>query len=318
MKNLILILFLGPLFAIAQKTHTVGARESLFSIGRLYNIHPRDLASYNNISFETGLTIGQVLKIPAKGTLPVPPSTSPSASNNTATVPAKTVAVADKPVYHRVGKKETLYSISVQYGKVPIEDIKRWNNLSGDGLKEGMNLIVGYGKVASPVVKTADPEPIITQEPETVKPEPVKTQPVKTEPAKTEIVVQPAVNNPKAPVIRDVISNPVMSKNHNGGIFKSVFSNQASKGKEEKGTGGSFKSTSGWEDGKYYCLHNFAPTGSIIRITSPATNKTVYAKVLDVIPDLKQNEGLSVVLSNAAAEELGVSASPKFECIINY
>ena len=69
MKNLFsLILFLFPLFAMAQTTHTVAAKESLFSIGRLYNVHPRELASYNNIAFETGLTVGQVLKIPVKKT----------------------------------------------------------------------------------------------------------------------------------------------------------------------------------------------------------------------------------------------------------
>jgi LysM repeat protein len=79
MKNLIaFIIFLLPLFATAQTTHTVAAKESLFSIGRLYNIHPRELAAYNNIPFETGLTIGQVLKIPAKGNMAPPASSIPA------------------------------------------------------------------------------------------------------------------------------------------------------------------------------------------------------------------------------------------------
>jgi hypothetical protein len=87
--------------------------------------------------------------------------------------------------------------------------------------------------------------------------------------------------------------------------------------KEENGTAGVFKSTSGWEDGKYYCLHNTAPSGSIIKITNKNTQKTIYAKVLDVIPDLKQNTGILVRISNAGADELGAGET-NFETIVNY
>ena len=65
---------LVPFFSWAQKTHKVGPKESLYSISRLYNVHPRDLAAYNNIPVESTLSIGQVLKIPTKKTLPpLPP-----------------------------------------------------------------------------------------------------------------------------------------------------------------------------------------------------------------------------------------------------
>jgi hypothetical protein len=63
--------------------------------------------------------------------------------------------------------------------------------------------------------------------------------------------------------------------------------------KEESGMAATFKSTSGWEDGKYYCLHNAAPAGTVIKISTKSSQRTVYAKVLDVIPDLKKNDGLS-------------------------
>ncbi len=148
MKNLIVILFFIPLFGNAQKTHTVAAKETLYSLGRQYNIHPRELAAYNNIPLETGLTIGQVLKIPANAGIP-PVSTSPAPVKTIATTkPSQaTPGVGSVPVYHKVEKKETLYHISKLYNKVTIEDIKKWNNLSGDGLTEGTNLIVGYQAV---------------------------------------------------------------------------------------------------------------------------------------------------------------------------
>ena len=86
---------------------------------------------------------------------------------------------------------------------------------------------------------------------------------------------------------------------------------------KNSGSAGVFKSTSGWQDGKYYCFNNDAAPGTVLKVTNNATGKSVYAKVLDAIPDIKQNSGLSVVLSNAAAEELGTGEN-KFDCVLSY
>src|SRR5882672_3643726 len=98
MKKLFCLLMLLPFFAAAQKviTHTVGPKESLSSIGRLYNINGRELANYNKIDYNKGLTIGQVLKIPAKAgeAAPVaPPVVKPPVVKETAPVKEK-----EKPV----------------------------------------------------------------------------------------------------------------------------------------------------------------------------------------------------------------------------
>jgi hypothetical protein len=85
----------------------------------------------------------------------------------------------------------------------------------------------------------------------------------------------------------------------------------------ESGSGGVFKSTSGWQDGKYYCFNNDAQPGTIIKITDNITGKSVFAKVLDAIPEIRQNEGLSVILSNSAAEELGTGEN-RFDCALSF
>ena len=92
MKKLFCLLMLLPFFAAAQKviTHTVGPKESLSSIGRLYNINGRELANYNKIDYNKGLTIGQVLKIPAKDGAATPVTAPPVVKE---TAPAK-----DKPI----------------------------------------------------------------------------------------------------------------------------------------------------------------------------------------------------------------------------
>jgi hypothetical protein len=86
---------------------------------------------------------------------------------------------------------------------------------------------------------------------------------------------------------------------------------------ESTGMAGIFKSTSGWADKKYYCLYNDASQGSIIKIVNPANGKFVFAKVLDMIPDIRQNDGLLICISNAAADELGATEG-NFNCLLNY
>ena len=316
MKKFFCLLFLVPFFAVAQKvvTHTVGPKESLSSIGRLYNINGRELANYNKIDYEKALSIGQVLKIPVKAdaavakTAAVKETVTPAVKEKPVkeTPPARTIAAANTkgaPIYHTVAKKETLYHISSLYGKVPIEDIKKWNNLTSDGLTEGTKLIVGYTKTKAEV-KTVG-EKTVKAPAEIKKPE-EKTV-AENETAKKE---EP-----------ETIKNSPVDKaiDFKGGAFKSLFDEQA-KGKyitTETGAGAVFKSTSGWEDGKYYCLHNTAAAGTILKITNNATGRSVYAKVLDLITDIKQNNGLIIRLSNAAADALG-AADNKFDCTINY
>lgn len=307
MKKLIILLFLIPVFAQAQSTHTVEPKETLYSVARKYNVPPRELAAYNNLTIETGLTIGQVIKIPPTGraTAGKPAPVNPKSADITTT---------SVPVYHKVGKKETLYHISKLYPGASIDDIKKWNKLNSDGLSEGMNLIVGFKKekVSAPVVTepVAEKKPVVT---EIKKEEPVKEKPV--------VVTE---TKPAEPVMTAPVKSPepskVTGKNFNGGYFKSLYQEQLSANKsmkEESGTAAVFKSSSGWKDGKYYCLHNTAPAGSIIKITNKSNQKVVYAKVLDVIPDLKQNAGIAIRLSNAAADELGAGEN-NFEALLNY
>jgi LysM repeat protein len=313
MKKILILLFFAPLFSLAQGkyiTHTVAAKESLSSIGRLYNINPRELAKYNKIDYEKGLALGQVLKVPvtantkanAQGNNPVAETKTPVVETKAPVKNTVASAKGSTPIYHTVAKKETLYHISTLYNKVPIANIKKWNNLSGDGLNEGERLIVGY--TDGPNETTMPVNPPVVKVPELTKvPEVVKTEPVK--PVETNVV---------KPV--ETKTTSVTGKDFEGGSFKAMYAKAPGKS-EESGAAGIFKSTSGWEDGKYYCMHNSATAGSIVKITNPATNKSVYARVLDIMPDLKQNDNLTILVSNAAADALG-AGSGNFQCTVNF
>lgn len=284
MKKLLLFLFLLPLFALAQNKeikHTVAAKESLSSIGRTYNINGRVLAEYNHIDYEKGLSIGQVIRIPVNGETAIPKST-PAA-------PVAQVNENGNPVYHKVTQGEGLYGISRNYN-VGIDQIKKWNSLSTDVLELDQNLIVGFSgtKTAAPVkekvaeVKTVVAEPVVEKKAE----------------IKKEIV----------PVRKEIAVS--------GSVFQDEFTNAVRD--KENGLVSVFKSTSGWEDGKYYCLHNKAIAGTILKITNTENNKTIYAKVLDIIPELSNNKNNVLIVSNAGAAALGVDNEADFTATVEH
>lgn len=146
-------------------------------------------------------------------------------------------------------------------------------------------------------------------------PEP-KSQPVKVqEEIKKDPPVaytQPVVKQEAEPVAQTSSSNI----NNKSEYFSKAFSSQIIKTNFIPATGTTFKSNSGWKDGKYYCFHNVADAGSIVKITNANNGKSVYAKVLDVIPDLPANSGINILISDAAANELGVSNN--FNCKLSY
>ena len=339
MKRLLILLFSLPLWCLAQNsplmvegvspnfylTHTVQAKENYYSVGRMYNISPKEIAPFNNLQIEKGLSLNQVIKVPLQ----------PTNFLQNGTAAADEVLV---PVYHTVKEKEGLYRISVNYNKLPVETLKQWNNIKGDAAPNGTRLIVGYLKVKKtlsllatmaktkpadnavkepivvkkeiPIV-TKEKEPIVKKElPESVK----EKEPV----AVVEKEDLPIVVKEVATVEKPAVTI-VTGKNFNGGVFKTVYDKQE-KSKDvlnESGSAAVFKSNSGWQDGKYYCLHNTAVPGTVIKITSSISGKTIYAKVLDVIPDIKQNNGLLIRISNAAAQELGTGET-RFDCTLSY
>ena len=44
--------------------HVVSSKENFYSISRMYNSPPKDIAGYNNLQFENGLSVGQTIRIP--------------------------------------------------------------------------------------------------------------------------------------------------------------------------------------------------------------------------------------------------------------
>src|SRR5688572_3201047 len=126
--------------------HKVMAKENFYSLARLYNVHPKEIAASNDLDMSKGLSLGQTIRIPLT-------SSNFSQSGEEGT-----------PVYYKVGEKEGLLKISNANNKVLLEDLRRWNNLSNDNVNVGSKLIVGFLRVPGTISEAVNEkkEPVMT------------------------------------------------------------------------------------------------------------------------------------------------------------
>jgi murein DD-endopeptidase MepM/ murein hydrolase activator NlpD len=285
--------------------HKVSPKEGIFAIGRLYNVHPKFIAAYNKLDMSKGLSIGQLLHIPLTDT-----NFSQKNTNG-------------KPVYYKVGDKETLVKISSVNNKVPVQIIRDWNKLNNDNVPPGTNLIVGFlvpgvnsvTAVTTPakdeVKKPEENKTLVKTEAATVKPV-IKKEETKKEEAKKDEAKKTDQGVTKKEITSDMSGQ---------GYFKSFFDQQVKAiplSKTETVTSGIFKMSNIPQEAKYYLLADGVTPGTVIRIINPENNKAIYAKVLGEMGSTKQSTGLNIRISDIAASALGISETDKFIVKINY
>lgn len=296
--------------------HKVEPKETWFSVGRLYNLHPRDIAPFNNTDLNNGLKIGQDLKIPLRAV-------------NFSQDEKKAADEVLVPVYHVVAEGEWMFRVSTNHNKVALEKLEKWNGITRNQIRPGMKLVVGFLKVkpaqsalASKAVQSTAataPAPVVSPAPNNQPKAPIPpAQEVKSsgDNAAVANTNQPASTAAPAPVLKQEELPGTSSINFNGGFFRSNFRNGS---KTASGSATIFRSTSGWQDGKYYALMDNVPVGTIVQIKHAGTNKIVYAKVLGQLSAIKENAGLLLRVSNAAAAELGAgNGDSRFTVEVRY
>ena len=120
----------------ANGVHRVGQGESLYSIARMYNLKQEDLMVWNNLS-SVAVQYDQVIRLSAPPILPaktsgISPAITTEVPSSSSEAPAKT---------HLVAAKETLFSISKQYG-LTVADLQQLNGLPDNTIKVGQTLVV--------------------------------------------------------------------------------------------------------------------------------------------------------------------------------
>ena len=127
-------------------SYTVEPKDGLYGISRKFGVSQADLHACNK-GLESGLTIGQIILVPVVG---------PVAKDNP----------AGSFVTHEVLPKQTLYSLSRQYG-VSVDDLIANNPESKSGLTVGMllKIPVNTPQATKHTVKAAAPTPPVVTKP---------------------------------------------------------------------------------------------------------------------------------------------------------
>ena len=127
-------------------SYTVEPKDGLYGISRKFGVSQADLHACNK-GLESGLTIGQIILVPVVG---------PVAKDNP----------AGSFVTHEVLPKQTLYSLSRQYG-VSVDDLIANNPESKSGLTVGMllKIPVKTPQATKQTVKAAAPTPPVVTKP---------------------------------------------------------------------------------------------------------------------------------------------------------
>jgi LysM repeat protein len=116
--------------AVTKNTHLVQAKESLFSIARLYNVSVEDLDKANSVILKDGLQVGQEIKIP----------------NKKKTLDGRVRVINSETIFYVVKAKETKYSIAKQFG-ITVEQLESQNPEIVNGLTEGNKLAINVKEV---------------------------------------------------------------------------------------------------------------------------------------------------------------------------
>ena len=304
-------------------TYKVQPKESLSSIGRLFGTSVGDIMRINGMNTKSKLAVGEKIKIPL------------TAANVKQSQSSDAISLV-----HTVVKGDNLYRMSQHFYKVPVDLLKQWNNTGDKPLEIGQQIIIGYlqpsGKVSLDETVAETTPPTSTKQP-AIKEKDVQTaaQPVnevhENTAAGTENIASPTIDSnnttqkqPDLPATKEtapVVKQPAidLSNVSEEGYFTTFFGKEV-EGRDLKTSSGSamtFKTASGWADKKYYILMNDVPPGSIVKISSSNTSKTVYAKVLWALGTMKENDGLTYRISNSAASALGISDA-KFDLQVVY
>lgn len=298
--------------------HRVEAKETLFSISRKYGVALLAVVE-NNPGADSGLEIGQEIKVPY-----VPNNRKKTAEG----------------IVHRVGDKETLYSLSKQYG-VTVDELKAWNKVPSSGIKPGDELLI-KDKTITPAgpttTKTAATPSNFThvvaagetlyslsrkynlsvdklkelnklsgnelkpgQVISVAQPSEASTTTTTSTISSTAQPNQPQPTGTTATKTADVIS------------IAPITGVTGTDETREKGMAALLEGTEG--NRKYLGYHRTLKTGSIIRVINSVTQKNVFVRIIGPLPPTEAND-VVVKISKAAYDKL--EGQDKFPVEITY
>lgn len=288
--------------------HRVNQGQTMFAVVRQYGTTIHALREANP-GMADGLQSGQTIRVPytAKTTkkeskkeeikvatkpdlketkpvlnTPAPvksvPTTTPATPTSAPPSASSAVAVAPNGI-HRVEAGETLYRVAVKYG-VLMADIRKWNNLTDDNLKDGQTLIVG-DKSVEKTVSVAPATKVVTN---------VVKDSVRAKAVVAEKVVKP---------VEEVVAPKVI------------------RGKSKSESGLAEGIETGESTSKFLGLHRTAPIGSLVNVLNEYNQESIIVKIVGRIPDTSANEDIIIKMSSRAFEKVSPN-SKRFRAVVSY
>ena len=273
------------------KIHKVAPKETLYSISRLYGVTTDEIKQWNNLT-DANLSVGQELII--KKSVGKPKSNESQSTTSTS-----------KSGVHIVAEKETMYSITRQYG-ITLDQLKQWNNLTGNELKVGQSLVVAdpAGQKSTTVVKSGTDKKEETGRKEPKVEEVKKVNPTET---KKETVSNQVPNQTQVTREKEVVKEQPTIK-----ISESVTNSDEIL---ETGLAELIEGTEG--NRKYLALHRTAPVGTILKVRNEMNNREVFVRVMGKLPDTTPSDKVILRISKSAYDRLG-AIDPRFRVEVTY
>lgn len=205
----------------------------------------------------------------------------------------------------------------------PLQEVKKEatevESVSNVKKQEALKKEQPLAEIKKDTTENKKTEPVLKEEQKKNESEIKKEEPPKSEPVimKEETQVKQETKKEQAAVNKQ----QEKSDNEGAGYFKTHFYQQIKflpLTKEQTVTSSIFKTPSGWQDAKYYLLINAVEPGTIVKIINPSNGKMIFAKVLYGMDKIRENQGMDIRISDAAAAALAVSETDKFILKVNY
>ncbi len=285
----------GKLFVV----HQVDEKETLFSISRRYGTTIPGILEQNPTA-DGGLEVGQILKIPY----------TPGAKGQPA------VQTADGLI-HKVGAKETLFSIARLYG-VSVDEVKEWNNLKDNSLSMGQSLLIKK-KSSEEVVEVKSPQPSAAKTHVVAPKETLfsisRLYGMTVQRLKELNGIQD--NDLKVGQVLTVVVtvSPVAigSTTQDNGTIKISEGSGGSSEVKEIGMAELIEGSEG--NRKYLAQHRTVSPGTILKIRNLATNQEVFVRITGTIPS--SDPKTIICISKSAFNRLGATEA-RFKTEITY
>lgn len=291
--------------------HEVAPKETIYALARQYKVSVSQIQQAN--PGVSTLAVGQTIFVPghlANSTVSTTPEVATTKQNISApvatpsvTAPTTSPAVSqNNPVLvgseagkkmHTVEPRQTLFAVARLYN-VSTNELKKWNNLTSDNLREGQTLLVAPNETGSVMANTPSAAVAATTADKNEANFAVSAPPNKPVARREEVKSE---TTPVKEERTETRYSETMSRVSESGLAEVM---------DQKG-----------ESNKYLALHKTAPVGTILQVRNAMNNQSVYVRVSGKLPEGTANDKIIIKVSKRACQKLAATDN-RFRVEVNY